>query len=129
MLEQKGRYDAALAQLKMAVQADPNLVESSIELGRLYCVVADPNEAISTVKGIHPTQKNDLSQRSFVLGVAYGQLKDYPTAEKYLLEAVAFDPKNGQAFFELGKIYQLQENTEKAVVFYRKSLDLVYGNK
>jgi tetratricopeptide (TPR) repeat protein len=129
MLENRDNYDGALAQLETAIQIDPNSIECSLELGRLYCVVSDPNKAINVVGNLQLTDKKHQVVRAFVLGKAYGQLKDYSRAEKYLLETVTLNPKDSQAFYELGKIYQLQHLTEKAIDCYRESLDLIYREK
>ncbi|MBC8378141.1 MAG: tetratricopeptide repeat protein [Planctomycetes bacterium] len=129
MLEGRGNYDGALSQLETAIQIDPNSMECTLELGRMYCVVSDPNEAVNAVMNLRPADKRHQALRAFVLGKAYSQLKDYSGAEKYLLEAVDLDPKNSQAFYELGKVFHSQNQNEKAIELYRKSLDLIYGTK
>jgi tetratricopeptide (TPR) repeat protein len=128
MLEKAGSLDAALAQLKMAHQIDPNHMGCLLELGRLYCMVSDPNHAIDSVEALKPADKGHQALRMFVLGKAYGQLKDYSNAEKYLLKAIALEPKSSQVFYELGRIYQLQNRKDKALDSYRKSLDLIYSH-
>ncbi len=41
-----------------------------------------------------------------------------------LEEAVKKDPKNSQAFFQLGKSYQTLKNEEKAVAAYKKAIEI-----
>ncbi|MDH4202814.1 MAG: tetratricopeptide repeat protein [Phycisphaerae bacterium] len=127
MLESRGNYDGALEQLEMAIQIDPNAIECKLELGRVYCIVADPNKAISLVETIRSSGKDSQDAvRFFILGKSYFQLGDYAKAEGYLQETVVLDPKNSQAFYELGRIYQFQNQDKKAMEAYRKSLDLIY---
>ena len=128
MLEEKGNDSAALTQLETATQIDPNCIECSLELGRLYCKMAKPNKAIETVEKLSPDGKSHKAFQCFVLGKSYSQLGDFPTAEKYLLTTVEIDLKNSEAYYELGKIYQAQGQTDKAINSYKKALDLVYGD-
>ena len=130
MLENRGNYEGALKQVEAAVQLDPNSVECKLELGRLYGMVSDPNKAISSVEAISSSgKKSQEAVRLFILGKSYVQLGDYAKAEEYLQKTVLIDPKNSQAFYELGKVYQYQNQDKKAIDAYRKSLDLIYGDK
>jgi len=129
MLEKKGSYGVALTQLETATQMDPNSIECKLELGRLYCMVSDPNKAISSVLGIETVDEKSKAVRFFVLGKAYGQLGDYSKAAEHLQKAVDIDPKNSRAFYELGRIYQRNGQKDKAIEVYRKSLDLIYPER
>jgi len=129
LLEERGDYEGALSQLEKAVQIDPNAIECLLELGRLYCVMEAPDKAINAVKDLRPSQKKFQVLHAFILGIAYGMQNDFSNAEKYLLIVVELDPKHSRAFYELGKIYQSQGQEKKAAEMYRKSLDIIYGEK
>jgi tetratricopeptide (TPR) repeat protein len=129
MLKERGKYEAALKQLQSAIEIDPNSIEGVLELGKLYCIVDDPNKAIDIVNGIKVEDKKQKAAQMFVLGNAYRQLEQYEQAEKYLLEAVELDPQNSQAFYILGRVYHLQNLKDKALEAYFTALRLIYNDK
>lgn len=129
LLESRGSYDAARIQLETAVKIDPNSLECALELGRLYCMTADPHKAIDAVKGLQASDRAQQAARAFVLGKAYSLLNEFSQAEVHLLAAVELDPEHSQAFYELGKLYHLQKQSDKALESYRKALDLVFRSR
>ena len=48
-------------------------------------------------------------------------------AEKYLLEGIRQDATLHRLFFELGRIYQKRNDSEKAMQAYFRALQLIYG--
>jgi tetratricopeptide (TPR) repeat protein len=128
MLEQKRKYDSALEQLGMALKLDPGSVEIALEIGRLYCRASKPDKAIETVKPLAPAGNEQLALRAFILGKSYRMMKDWAQAEKNLLDALKYNPKDSEALYELGRVYHLQDQKEKALDLYSKSLELIYGN-
>src|SRR5271168_2295246 len=48
--------------------------------------------------------------------------KDYAAAEPLLKKVVADDPKNYQAWFDLGFVYNAQGNSAESIAAYRKSV-------
>ena len=128
MLEQKHKYDSALEQLGIAQKLDPNSVEIILEIGRLYCRASKPEKAIETVKPLAPASNEFIALRAFVLGKSYRMTKDWAQAEKNLLEALKYKPKDSETLYELGRVYHLQNQNEKALDLYSKSLELIYGN-
>jgi Flp pilus assembly protein TadD len=49
--------------------------------------------------------------------------KDYPTAEKSLLEATSKDPKSFRAWYDLGFLYNATNRQSEAIEAYSKSVD------
>lgn len=80
------------------------------------------------VQGLSITDRGQQSIQAYILGKACRQLKEYEQALKYLLKAVELDPKNSRAYYELGTIYSLQDQKDKALEAYRKALNLIYGD-
>ena len=62
-------------------------------------------------------------------GQAKRQAGQLDAAEKLLLEATGLDPNSSKALFELGKVYQKKEQTDKAMTVYRRALSLVFGDE
>ena len=112
----------------MAQKLDPNSVEIILEIGRLYCRASKPEKAIETVKPLVLAGNKPLAMRAFVLGKSYRMTKDWAQAEKNLLEALKYNPKDSETLYELGRVYHLQNQNEKALELYSKSLELIYGN-
>jgi tetratricopeptide (TPR) repeat protein len=128
MLEQKRKYESALEQLGMAQKLAPGSVEIALEVGRLYCMASRPEKAIETVNPLVPAGNEQTALRLFILGKSYRMTKDWAQAEKNLLEALKLNPKDGEVLYELGRVYHLQNQKDKALDLYSKSLELIYGN-
>lgn len=127
MLEQKQKYDSALKQLELAVEIDPNSIESRLELGHMYCLVSEGQKAIKIVEGLTPEKEEQQSVRCFILGKGYFLLEEYDSAEKFLLESLKLNARNSEAYYLLGRMYHIQNKQEKAVEAYYESLRLLYG--
>jgi len=127
MLQQQQKYDSALKQLELAARIDPNSTDTLLELGRLYCLVSEPQKAIDTITPIETSQKEQQAIRTFLLGKGHYLLKEYEMAEKCLLESLELDPLSSEAYYLLGRVYHVQNQTEKAVQAYYESLRLLYG--
>jgi tetratricopeptide (TPR) repeat protein len=126
ILEQKGRFDSAIAEVQKAASLDPNSIEPDLALGELFCKSGRNKEAIELtgkVKAVRPTEKARLL---LISGWARRQMGELEPAEKLLLEATSFDPQFPRALFELGKVYQAQNKTDKAMECYFKALTLVF---
>ena len=73
--------------------------------------------------------QNQLQQAmaNLILGWGNRQIGQFETAEKYLIDATKLNPKSIRSFYELGKVYQAREDTEKAIQAYRKALALFFN--
>lgn len=60
------------------------------------------------------------------MGWAKRQLDQLEEAEKHLLEGIHQDPMSPRLYFELGRIYQQRNNSEKAMQAYFQALQLIY---
>ena len=127
MLLRQKKHESALEQLELAVQIDPNSVDASLELGRLYCTLSEPQKAIDAVSQINPAQKMQQAERNFILGKGHFLLNEYTMSEKFLLESLELNPNNSEAYYLLGRTYHIQNESEKALQAYYKSLRLLYG--
>ena len=54
-------------------------------------------------------------------------LYEYTMSEKFLLESLELNPNNSEAYYLLGRTYHIQNESEKALQAYYKSLLLLYG--
>lgn len=75
----------------------------------------------STVRHHREAVTDDTAQQVTQAEQAIAK-RDYPAAEKTLLEVVGKDPKNYVAWFDLGYIYNATDRSTQAVDAYRKSI-------
>jgi Flp pilus assembly protein TadD len=70
-----------------------------------------------TVKQVPDDQPNDITRAEEAI-----QKQDFPAAEPLLKKALAQDPKNYQAWFDLGFVYNRLGRTEESIHAYRQSV-------
>lgn len=126
MLEQKGRLESAAAELQHALNLDPNSVLLTLELAELNCRTGRPQVALDIIADLQAQTTAEKSRVLFIQGWANVQLGRLDLAEKSFLVAVDLEPKSARAFYELGRIYHKKGDTEKALEFYRKALELIF---
>lgn len=126
ILEQKGQVESAVAEMRRAQQLDPNSVTVAIELGELLCRTNQSQAALDAVDGISTTEKTQKAAVLLISGWAKRQMRQVDAAEKLLQEATTLDPKSSRAFFELGKVYQIKQEPQKAMRAYRRALALLF---
>jgi tetratricopeptide (TPR) repeat protein len=129
MLDQKGRLESAIAEAHKAKELDPNSLEVALELGELFCRVGKNKAALNIVERIKATKRLDKARLLRISGWAKRQMGDLETAEKNLLEATKLDPKSCRGFFELGQVYQVKRDKDKAIAAYYRALTLVFGGR
>ncbi|MCP4607448.1 MAG: tetratricopeptide repeat protein [Planctomycetes bacterium] len=129
MLQEKGRTESAITQMKQARELDPNSVKLALEIGNLLCSIGQGESALAIIEGVKTRGNIEKSKLLIIKGWAKRQMNNYEEAEKLLLEATKLNPKSGRAFFELGQIYQTRGEIEKAMLTYYQALSLVYGRE
>ena len=127
ILEQKGRIESAVAEVQKAAALDPNSIEPSLVLGELYCKSGRNKEALELTQKIKVIKPTDRARLLLISGWARRQMGELQVAEKLLLEATVLDPQSARALFELGKVYQAENQTNKAMDSYFKALTLVFN--
>ena len=127
ILEQKGRFESAIAEIQKAIELDPQSPEATLELGELFCRTGRNTAALEITESLKVTKRFDMARLLLISGWAKRQTGDLETAEKLLLEATKIDPKYTRALFELGKIYQSRQEIEKAMESYHKALKVVFN--
>jgi tetratricopeptide (TPR) repeat protein len=127
MLEQKDRIESAIAEIQKARELNPESAEVALELGELLCRAGKSKEALEVTQSLKVTKQIDKARLLLVSGWAKHQLGDLDEAEKLLFESTTLDPKSSRAFFELGNVYQSQQQTEKAMKAYHKALTIIFS--
>jgi Tfp pilus assembly protein PilF len=126
MLQEKGRTESAITQMKKARELDPNSVELALEIGSLLCTIGQGKSALGILEGVQTRGYIEKSKLLLITGCANRQMGNFEKAEKLLLEATKLNPKSGRALFELGQVHQAKGEVEKAMLTYYRALTLVF---
>ncbi|HEW78905.1 MAG TPA: hypothetical protein ENH34_02915 [Phycisphaerales bacterium] len=127
MLEDKGRFESAISEVRKAEKLDPNSIEVALELGELLCTTNQSRAALDVIGKIKTTTKAENAKLFLISGWAKRQMSELDAAEKLLLKATILNPKSSRGFYELGKVYQARGEAEKAMQSYYKALRQIFA--
>jgi len=117
----EGRQDEAIATVKQALAADPEIVEGYMLLGNFHKKAKQPDAAIESYRQAlarDPEHRNAL----FSLAVAYMDSGRLEEARLGFERARELDPRNGKVLFNLADIAMRQGHTENAEAVLRDAL-------
>ncbi|XP_063569620.1 E3 SUMO-protein ligase RanBP2 isoform X2 [Pongo abelii] len=83
---------------------------------------ADVERYIASVQGSAPSPRE--SMKGFYFAKLYYEAKEYDLAKKYICTYINVQERDPKAHRFLGLLYELEENTDKAVECYRRSVEL-----
>lgn len=126
LLSKEGRVSSAIEQAQMAYEIDSNSPQVALELGELLCRAGQVHEAVKLVSLLPGQNNRDKARINLVMGWAKRQLDQLEEAEKHLLEGIRQDPTLPRLHYELGRIYQKRNESEKAMQAYFQALQLIY---
>ncbi|XP_003922812.1 E3 SUMO-protein ligase RanBP2 isoform X3 [Saimiri boliviensis] len=84
---------------------------------------ADVERYIASVQGSAPSPR-EKSMKGFYFAKLYYEAKEYDLAKKYICTYINVQERDPKAHRFLGLLYELEENTDKAVECYRRSVEL-----
>ncbi|MCC6678513.1 MAG: tetratricopeptide repeat protein [Phycisphaerales bacterium] len=120
-LREKGQLDAARDELVKARDLDPTSPDILLDLADLSLATSQLDEAdklVSTVLEAQPENRRAKQIKGIAL-YRRGRLAD---AEPVLLEALNLNPEPQRIHYYLGRIYEQQGQTAKALEHYREAL-------
>ena len=129
MLQEKGKIESAIVQMRKARELDPNSPKLALELGKLLSATGRGKEALEVIEGIPAISRNDKAELLTTSGSAKRQLGELDKAEELLIQASKLDNRSGRIFFELGQVYQARGEVEKAMLTYYRALSLVFSKE
>nr|XP_030863658.2 ranBP2-like and GRIP domain-containing protein 4 isoform X2 [Gorilla gorilla gorilla] len=89
----------------------------------MSCSKAYGERYVASVQGSAPSPRKK-SMRGFYFAKLYYEAKEYDLAKKYICTYINVQERDPRAHRFLGLLYELEENTEKAVECYRRSVEL-----
>ena len=126
LLAAKGRWDAAIPELRKAIDVLPESIDLRLELGQLYCRSGQSQKALDLMDTLKNENKLERSQRKMIQGWALRQLKQQVQAEKLLTESLQLNPHLARSHYELGKLYKSLNNVEKTLESYQRALEILF---
>jgi len=87
----------------------------------------DFDGSIAILKGVLEKDPEDVNAL-YLVGLSYARKKMYPEATAALTQVTQASPKFAPAYFELAVCYQQQNDIDKALQFYQKTIDLDLKN-
>jgi len=129
MLEEKGRIDSAIAEVRKGQALDPGSVEPALELGELLCRAGKSKEALDAVDQVKTPSRRDAARRLVISGWAKRQMGKLQPAQEDLLEAVKLDPNSARGHFELGRVYLAKGDKDNALAAYQQALCIVFDEE
>ncbi|XP_061288503.1 ranBP2-like and GRIP domain-containing protein 4 isoform X4 [Bos javanicus] len=84
---------------------------------------ADVDRHIASVQGSAPSPR-EKSMKGFYFAKLYYEAKEYDLAKKYISTYINVQERDPKAHRFLGLLYEVEENIEKAVECYKRSVEL-----
>ena len=125
ILSDKGKTESAIDEVLKAKQLDPNSNEVKLNLAELLCKSNKNQEALDIIEEIRTTSNIEKAKALTLTGWANRQMDKLEIAQNCLLEALSNDPESVRTLFELGNVYRVQGETEKAMKVYYDALAIV----
>jgi len=129
ILEEKGRIDSAIAEVRKARILDPDSVEPVLELGELFCRAGKSKEALDAVDQLKTPSRRDAARKLVISGWAKRQMGKLQPAQEDLFEAVKLDPNSARGHFELGRMYLAKGEKDNALAAYQQALFIVFDEE
>ena len=121
--EEAGDVDAAISEVKQAMEVEPQSSRPSRELGYLYFKKDDMEEAEKWLLKAAKMNKLDVFACHY-LGEIYLQRNDVDRAFKYLEKAMNISPRHVSRGLEFGKILIQKDMARKALKVFEKTIQL-----
>jgi tetratricopeptide (TPR) repeat protein len=121
-LAEAGDLQGAIQQHLEAIQADPNEVQSYINLIQLYARVGENDKAVEAYQkavSINPNRADCY----FNYGVLMFDLRKFSDAEQAMRKALQINPFYAEAHDSLGYLLAIQGHFDEALDQYRKAVE------
>jgi len=112
--KQDGDIESAISAYEAAIKADPDYIDSYINLGAIYFETKEYEKALTMFK--KATEKDEKNVTAFAnLGRVQYSLQRWVEAETAFKTAISLDGKNFELYRELGKVYYKKRDFPKVI--------------
>lgn len=118
-----GRYDAAIAKVREALAADPEIIEGYSRLGNIHSKAGQHAEAIADFRRALALDPEHL-QSTFNMALAYRALGRIDEAIVGFERARQLDPRSGRSHFQIGDIHMQRGEPARALEILTRGLAL-----
>ena len=125
--EEKKNYATAEQHYRRAMELSPQFGSVYRHLCLVCCMTRRPDEGIKyghKALELAPSSQTKASANDS-LGLCYHQLGNHAAAEKSFREAVALNPKLGQAYDHLCSLYYAWKKYDKGIEYGQKAVELI----
>jgi serine/threonine protein kinase/lipopolysaccharide biosynthesis regulator YciM len=123
--ERRGDYLGAIKQFQSSTQEDPNFALADSELGRVYALLGQDNEAeLASGKAVSLSDSLPVQEKYLIQAGHYQILRDYPKAIDAYENLAKVWPDNTDVLFSLGLLYEQSSAYDKARDAFTKVLTL-----
>jgi len=119
---QLGKYGQAAAQLKQAAELLPNRADVWLWMGLASYALQDLNAAVAALERAAQLDPSPVARLN--LGAAYLAEKRFSDAEQVLTQVVLDDPKNAEAWYNLGWALKALARETEAQRAWKRALEL-----
>jgi len=126
MMADRGHFDAAIIEIKKAIELDPNALDAKLVLAELYCKTLKGEEALVSLQDVTGRTRSQKAKISLISGWAFRLTGRVDEALDALVIATSLAPRDARAFYELGRAYELKGLKDEALKAYRHALDLLF---
>jgi tetratricopeptide (TPR) repeat protein len=117
------KWPQAQNEFESALELDPHNATALDQLANCLMARNQTSLAIARLQQYVAANPNDENGHLILGGLDF-QSKNYGSAQSELERASQLDPKNVQAYLQLGKVYEAQGRGDLATASYQKALDL-----
>ena len=121
-LSVEGKVDEAIATVKEALDADPEIVEGHMLLGNFYKKKKRPQDAIAAYRDAL-ARDNDNQNALFSLALAYKDEGRLDEARVGFERARELDPKNGKVLWQLADLWMRKGDSARAEAIITDGLE------
>jgi tetratricopeptide (TPR) repeat protein len=117
------KWQAAEREYEYAINIDPHNADILGQFADFLATQKRSAEALNRVRRYVTTNPSD-AKGHVILGALCFESKDYDSSQTELEKALSLDRNNQQAYLRLGKLYEVQGQTDLAIERYQSALHL-----
>lgn len=121
-LMDKGLVEAARAELAEGLKLNPQSPALQLTMVRALLAMGDSREALKLLDRVDVSSTSP-AQINLLRGKALAALDKWDEARAALLEAVKLNPQPAEAWYELGRVYQHQDDQRSAADAFRRAFE------